>query len=200
MKIKNWKEFQHYKDRDPKWIKLYTKLLNDDEWFDLDPRHAKVLVMLWLLASEDQLLEGNLPPIKKIAFRLRISESSLESILSGLSHWVEQPASNQLANCYQSASLETETETETETEKSIPLRATVVKDEFFIELKKNPAYAHIDMERENGKMDAWLALPANRNRIKTRKFVLNWLNKIEAPLPNAPQQETAIEKFLRRGS
>jgi ABC-type transport system involved in cytochrome c biogenesis permease component len=75
-----------------------------------------------------------------------------------------------------------------------------VNDEFFLELKKNPAYAHIDMERENGKMDAWLALPANRNRIKTRKFVLNWLNKIESPLNVAVPQETALEKFLRRGS
>lgn len=111
MKIKNWKEFQHYKDRDPKWIKLYTKLLNDDEWFSLDPKHAKVLVMLWLLASEDPLLDGNLPSVKKIAFRLRMSETSLESTLSSLSHWVEQPASNTLANGYQHASSELETET-----------------------------------------------------------------------------------------
>lgn len=83
-------------------------------------------------------------------------------------------------------------------EEKMPLRANVVKDDFFLDLKKNPAYAHIDMERENGKMDAWLALPANQNRIKTRKFVLNWLNKIEAPLPGAKPQETALEKFLRR--
>lgn len=119
MKIKNWKEFQHYKDRDPKWIKLYTKLLNDDEWFNLDPKHTKVLVMLWLLASEDPLLDGNLPSLKKVAFRLRMSESSLESMLSALSHWVERPASNTLAASYQPASLELETERELETESSV---------------------------------------------------------------------------------
>ncbi len=84
-------------------------------------------------------------------------------------------------------------------EEKKPLRATVVSDDFFFELKKNPAYAHIDMDRENGKMDAWLALPANRSRIKTRRFVLNWLNKIEVPLNGSAPQETALEKFLRRG-
>jgi hypothetical protein len=46
-----------------------------------------------------------------------MTESSLESILSSLSHWVEQPASKSLANGYQSASLETELETERELEK-----------------------------------------------------------------------------------
>jgi hypothetical protein len=82
-------------------------------------------------------------------------------------------------------------------EEKRPLRATIVKDEFFIELKKNPAYAHIDMDRENGKMDAWLALPANRNRIKTRKFVLNWLNKIEAPLATHQPNMTCQERVQR---
>ena len=81
-----------------------------------------------------------------------------------------------------SQKLESEARNQIKKEEKRPLRATVVDVEFFSELKKNPAYAHIDMERENGKMDAWLALPANKHRIKTRKFILNWLNKIETPL------------------
>ena len=27
--VRNWDEFQHYKDRDPTWIKLYNRLLDD---------------------------------------------------------------------------------------------------------------------------------------------------------------------------
>jgi hypothetical protein len=27
--IKNWSEFQHYKDRNPPWIKLHRALLDD---------------------------------------------------------------------------------------------------------------------------------------------------------------------------
>jgi hypothetical protein len=211
MQIRNWAKHQHYKGRRPPWVKLYRELLDDEEFHVLSPQSAKVLILLWLLAAEDQTMQGLLPNKKKIAFRLRVSEKLLESSLSELSHWVVQDASDMLVERKQLVSSESESETETETETenrgreqrtkaTTPLRATVVNDEFFLELKKNPAYAHIDMERENGKMDAWLALPANRNRIKTRKFVLNWLNKIESPLNVAVPQETALEKFLRRGS
>ena len=58
----------------------------------------------------------------------------------------------------------------------------------FIEsLKTNPAYDHINLDAELGKMDAWLSL--HKGRQKTKRFVLNWLNKIEKPLPiNKPKQ------------
>lgn len=190
MKIKNWKEFQHYKDRDPKWIKLYTKLLNDDEWFDLDPKHAKVLVMLWCLASEDPALEGNLPSIKKMSFRLRIPQSSLESTLSNLSHWVEQDASELLAGCYQDASLETEERREREEER--PRRASMTDDEWIESLRKNEAYSHVNFAVEFGKMDAWFSSPKGKGRKKTRNFILNWINKIEKPVAATPTPERKL--------
>lgn len=30
--VKNWERFQHYKDRDPPWIKLYRDLLTSESW------------------------------------------------------------------------------------------------------------------------------------------------------------------------
>ena len=49
--IKNWEEFQHYKDRDPAWIKLYNRLL-DDYAFGLLPDARKWhLIGIFLLAS-----------------------------------------------------------------------------------------------------------------------------------------------------
>lgn len=170
MKIKNWKEFQHYKDRDPKWIKLYTKILNDDEWFSLDPKHAKVLVMLWLLASEDPLLDGNLPSLKKVAFRLRMSESSLESMLSALNHWVEQPASNALANGYLPASLELETEKSrdrVETEIARPALAVCAVVELWNSIPGLPK-----AERVTGPIEKSIA-----TRIKEHPNV-DWFNEI----------------------
>lgn len=111
LRIKDWNSFQHYQDgkRKPEWIKLYRRLLDDVEWHELDPKASKVLVMLWLLASENG---GELPSIKKIAFRLRLSESETKSTISKLSHWVEQDASDTLAEGYQDASLEEEREEE----------------------------------------------------------------------------------------
>ena len=117
--IKKWSEFQHYKPetRNITWIKLHKKLLDDPEWASLDPQAAKVLVMLWLLASERN---GQLPDTPEIAFRLRLPKTSIESALSKLSHWLEQDASNLLANGYQPASLELEKEKEKEKEQECP--------------------------------------------------------------------------------
>jgi hypothetical protein len=123
--IKGWTKFQHYQSgkRNPDWIKLYRGLLDDIDWHLLDPRAAKALVMLWLLASESG---GELPPLPKIAFRLRLSEKETKSILSQLDHWVEQDASDVLAECYQSDSLEEnkkENKKENENGASAPSRA-----------------------------------------------------------------------------
>ena len=184
MKIKNWDKFQHFKDRRPPWIKLYRDLLDDAEWAELSPPNAKFLIMLWLLASEDK---GELPNTKKIGFRFRMPEKSVKSIISELSHWLIQDDINPISDCHQLGPSETETETYTkEREREVeapPLRATVLVDnDWLIGLGHNPAYTHINMAVEIGKMDAWLALPKNSKRHKTRSFVLNWLNKIEAPM------------------
>jgi len=114
MKIKNWSKFQHFKDRKPPWVKLYRDVLDDIEWYELDPLASKVLVMCWLIASED---DGCLPNSKTLAFRLRMSEKQTIDCLNKLSHWMEQDDINLISEQYQSDSLETETETETETER-----------------------------------------------------------------------------------
>jgi uncharacterized phage protein (TIGR02220 family) len=129
--IKKWSEFQHYKPetRNITWIKLHKKLLDDPEWAGLDPQAAKVLVMLWLLASERN---GQLPDTPEIAFRLRLPKTSIESALSKLSHWLEQDASKMLAGGYQDASKvaslykEEEKEEEEEEEKET-IRCRAVK-------------------------------------------------------------------------
>ena len=58
--------------------------------------------------------------------------------------------------------------------------------DFLTKIKENPAYSHINIDNELAKMDAWLSQPKNRNRKKTTRFVLNWLNRIEVPLITKP--------------
>jgi len=101
-RIKNWSAYQHYKDRAPQWIKLYRNLLDDLDWHNLTGEDAKGLVMLWLLAAESGT--GELPEVRKMAFRLRLSETDALKMLARLAHWVEQPASNLLAQPEQPAS------------------------------------------------------------------------------------------------
>lgn len=112
MQIKNWKRFQHFKDRKPPWIKLYRDLLDDLAWHELPAEAAKTLVMLWLIASEGE--EGRLPDKKTLSFRLRISEKKLTDTLSMLFGWVEQRDIKPISSQYQNDLSETETETETE--------------------------------------------------------------------------------------
>ena len=128
MRIKNWSKFQHFKDRRPPWVKLYRDILDDIQWHELDPLAAKVLVMLWLIASED---DGRIPDSKTLAFRLRLPESKTKEIIIKLSHWLDQSDIDLISNGYQDDL--PETERETETEKETKKKSTVVSCPDFVE-------------------------------------------------------------------
>lgn len=122
MRVKGWAKFQHFKDRKPPWIKLYRDLLDDLEWFQLPPESAKLLINLWLIASENN---GNLPDIKVISFRCHTDIKVISKILPTLSHWLEESEANSsmyqdditvISDRYQDDTLERETEREKETE------------------------------------------------------------------------------------
>lgn len=79
----------------------------------------------------------------------------------------------------QSQKSESEEELREEKKRKTPLRAT--DDETWLTaLKANPAYSHLSIDTELAKMDAWLSTRPGRQ--KTRKFIVNWLNKVEKPL------------------
>jgi len=52
-------------------------------------------------------------------------------------------------------------------------------DAFLASLRKNPAYEGIDIDRELGKLDAWLLTPRGRGKQKTRQRIVNWLNRAD---------------------
>jgi hypothetical protein len=51
-RIRNWERFQHYKQRNPPWIRLHRTLLRDHTFTKLTEGEQWSLVRLWLLASE----------------------------------------------------------------------------------------------------------------------------------------------------
>lgn len=111
---KNWREFQHYKDRNPPWIRLQKSLLDNYEFHCLPVASRALAPMLWLVASDS--IDGHIDfDEKKIAFRLRMSVDELRSALKPLIDngffILDQGASSVLAECLQSAVPETETET-----------------------------------------------------------------------------------------
>lgn len=111
--VKNWNKFQHFKDRRPPWIKLYRDILDDPDWHELDGEDAKRLTMIWVVASEDL---GTLPDVRKLAFRLRLSEIKTEQLLNRLSHWLYQDDINVISEQHQVDIPEKERETEREIE------------------------------------------------------------------------------------
>jgi hypothetical protein len=58
LRVKNWSQFQHYKDRNPLWIKLYISLLDDYEFARLSDAQRGHLILIWTLASKT---DGILP-------------------------------------------------------------------------------------------------------------------------------------------
>jgi hypothetical protein len=46
--VPNWEKFQHYKDRRPLWIKLYTELNSRDDWLELTFAERGLLVTIWI--------------------------------------------------------------------------------------------------------------------------------------------------------
>ncbi len=51
LRVKNFERFQHYKDRNPIWIKLYLDLLNDYAFAQLSNSNKWIYIGLLLLAS-----------------------------------------------------------------------------------------------------------------------------------------------------
>jgi len=115
LKIKNWENYQHYKNRNPPWIKLHVKILNDRKFAALSCASKGLLMQLWVLGAEN---DGKIPgSLTELQFRLRDKAIKAEHlnllIEKGFLQNCKQPLAGDNKKCS-----ETETETETETEKS----------------------------------------------------------------------------------
>ena len=198
MKIKNWSKFQHFKDRRPPWIKLYRELLDDVEWHELDPLASKVLVMCWLIASED---DGNIPDVKKLAFRLRMPEKQTKECVSRLSHWLEQDDINVISDRYQDDAPETETEVEKEAKtKGNSNRGTRLPVDFVL---SEDWIAFCQQERKDLDpqkvfeefKDYWTALPSGRGtKADWTATWRNWVRRQAAPKQSFAQQAADIAR------
>ena len=112
-RIKNWSEYQHYKDRCPPWIKLHHSLLTSEIWVIGSDQTRVLAIACMLLASRNSDNDGTFNAdseyIRRFAY-LNTKPDFKQLIEYGFIELV-QDASTMLARC------NTETETETETEK-----------------------------------------------------------------------------------
>jgi hypothetical protein len=127
---KGWREFQHYKDRSPPWIRLHRKLLDNRDFHKLPVGSRALAPMLWLLASEsvDGVIDADM---EELAFRLRSNEKDVKSALLPLLErgffLTLQDDSETLADRKHAATPETEGEAEAFTETEADLARAVAR-------------------------------------------------------------------------
>ena len=72
LRVKNWRQFQHYRDRNPPWIKLHFSMLSSADWVTLDDASRVLAIACMLIASrsEGQIdgSEAGLAYLKRVAY------------------------------------------------------------------------------------------------------------------------------------
>lgn len=109
-RVRNWEKFQHYKNRNPPWIKLHTELLDNYQFSCLqDASKLLAICFLLLAARSDNKIPGDLDWIKRRC-NLKSTPDIKPLLDSGFIEEIqtlpdaEQDASTTLADCKQLAS------------------------------------------------------------------------------------------------
>lgn len=68
-RVKNWENFQHYKNRNPPWIKLHFAIFASEDWAMLADASKLLAVVCMLVASRhDGMVPNNPGYIKRVAY------------------------------------------------------------------------------------------------------------------------------------
>ena len=117
IQVCGWQTYQHYKRRNPPWVKLYRSLLSDHSLMRLPVASRWLAIGLLVIAAETDNKIPNDPDW--LSWRLRLeADPDIAGLVSAGFITLSQDASTTLAGSRQNAPPETEGETETETEKS----------------------------------------------------------------------------------
>ncbi len=119
IRVPSWRTFQHYSKRNPPWIKLHRDLLDRPAWRRLSGFAAKLLIDVWILASQPK--KGGFVTLRlnDLAYRVRIPAPRLSKGLIELRDAdLLALSDNMLAECLQGATPETEAERETESQET----------------------------------------------------------------------------------
>ena len=119
--IVNLDKHQHYKDRNPPWIKLYNSLLDNYEYACLHDDSKLLQILFLLLASKkDNKIPYDLDWIQnKLMLKEPVKDSSIKELQDAGFIEVHSSDSNVLSICKQGAIPEREGERETEGENSL---------------------------------------------------------------------------------
>lgn len=68
-RIRNWSKFQHYKDRNPPWIKLHCEIFGSEDWVMLDDASKLLAIVCMVIAAKhDGEVPNNPDYIRRVAY------------------------------------------------------------------------------------------------------------------------------------
>lgn len=176
------------------FIKLEKRLLNDHRWFTLSEESQLNFIKLILIAGHTQ---NKIPKTLTVIKDLFRSKQDLTTIARSIIeirknfHKLKQTKSFYYFEDFESYTNyipkeiprksqgtpkdALDKEKEEDKEKS---KRTLPDSEFLLGLKT--LYPYVDTDTELTKIDGWLSV--NPHRKKTRRFIINWFNRIDKPI------------------
>jgi hypothetical protein len=196
MRVKNWRTFQHYKDRNPPWIKLHFSILSSEDWVTLDDASRVLAIACMLIASRN---EGVIPSdpayIKRVAYLnktpnfkpliecgfLEPDSDCKQMLADARPETYKEEAekkTNKGPNGHQHPKVDESPVIET-----LPLLGGgefPVKQSLVSELE--PLYPAVDIPSTLREMKGWLVLNTDRRKTRAgiRRFIGNWLQTEQA--------------------
>jgi hypothetical protein len=203
IRVKNWRQFQHYSNRVPPWIKLHNSLMEDPEFARLSDAAKFHLIGIWLLASRT---ENRVPADAEfIGSRINAETAVDLQALLAAGFLEKDDASNlhpnennkntdacKLLDQIREEKNRTEKEQKRGEKPAAPppafsgeiLRITVKQDQAF-----KQAFPQVNLETEYRKMDSWLIAHPERHMKRQGAFAHNWLSRTEPETKRAPADD-----------
>ena len=68
-RVRNWAKYQHYKNRNPPWIKLHVEILASEDWVMMDDASKLLAIVCMIVAAKyDGSVPANPNYIKRVAY------------------------------------------------------------------------------------------------------------------------------------
>jgi hypothetical protein len=211
IEICEWDRFQHYKHRNPPWVKLYSSVLDDDD-FDCMPDASKLLFfcLLPFASRRNNRVRLDLAWLqKKLPINSKLTQKTLQPLIDAKFIKCYQDASNEIDGCKQNAMPEKSRVEKRQSREETEKKAFV----FETARKKFPGTKRgfqVEFDNFKKKHPDWfdvvdLLLPAIEQQIEWRKkdgrywkMFQTWINNscwTEEKPQNLP--ETADERVQR---
>ena len=190
--ILKWNTFQHYKHRNPPWIKLHTSLLDNENFECLQDASKVLLICLWLFAARKG--NGKIPADadylqRKLALRKKpdlqpLIDTGFIEVVSDTLAECKHDASNLRQNCpserEQSRDKDKDrVETKTKNIEVAGIEFSYETGKFTGITKKDitdwaEAYPAVNIEITIKAMAQWLISNPSKRKKKVRRFMTNW--------------------------